>query len=238
MIDMRWLLEGRCDSDLNRRLSFLVLGLALALLYSAGALAVDPRPETKKLNAADQAAARAVLVQRADLQPASGWNGGAIKPDSLSVNCPYYHPDLSQFVTTGEAASLWNHAASGLRRVVTETGVSQTAQMQRREWQLQLQPAAIRCVRSLYARQAAAAGAMFVSFKRVSLPHLAANSAAFELRAISAAPSRERVVAEFVLVGRSRTGITVVVSGDQSARLTITAESLRLARLLVRRIQA
>ena len=210
------------------------LGTILALLSCPPTHASGPRAETKAINAADQAAARAVVVERADLRPQGGWKGGATRPEYLLLNCPYYHPDLSRFVITGEAASRWSRMSSGLG-VVTETSVSQTAQMPRREWQIQLRPEAIRCVRSTYARQAAAAGAVLVSFKRVSFPHVATHSTAFELRA---SVGRKRPMADIVFIGRGRTSITLAVSGAQSARRIISAEAIRLARILVGRIQA
>jgi hypothetical protein len=218
----------------KRSLYVVTLGTILALLSGQATHASGPRAETKAINAADQAAARAVVVERADLRPQGGWKGGATKPEYLLLNCPYYHPDLSRFVITGEAATRWSRASSGLG-VLTETSVGQTAQMLRREWQIQFRPEAIRCVRSTYASQAAAAGAVFVSLKRVSFPHIATYSTAFELRA---SVGRERQVADLVFIGQGRTGITLAVSGAQSARRIISAEAIRLARILVGRIQA
>jgi hypothetical protein len=217
-----------------KQLYVATLGTILALLSVPATHASGPRPETKAINAADQAAARAVVVGRADLRPQGGWKGGATKPEYLVENCPYYHPDLSRFVITGEAATRWSRASSGLG-VLTETGVSQTAQMLSREWQIQFRPEAIRCVRSTYASQAAATGAVLVSFKRVSFPHIATYSTAFELRASF---GRKRQVADIVFIGQGRTGVTLAVSGAQSARRIIFAEAIRLAPILVGRIRA
>jgi hypothetical protein len=218
----------------KRSLSVVTLGAILALLSGPATHASGPRRETKAINAADQAAARAVVVERADLRPQGGWKGGATKPEYVLLNCSYYHPDLSRFVITGEAASRWSRMSSALG-VLTETSVSQTAQMVRRESQIQLRPEAIRCVRSTYARQAAAAGAVFVSLKRVSFPHIGTRLTAFELRA---SVGRESTMGELVFIGQGRTSITLAVSGAQSARRIISAEAIRLARILVGRIQA
>jgi hypothetical protein len=219
----------------KRSLAFVTLGL-VALFASISAFAADPGTETKMLNAADQAAARAVVVKRADLEPTSGWQGGARKPGGLALTCPNFHPHLSQFVATGEAASYWKHVASPLQ-VGTETTVLQTSRMVRREWQIQVQaPAAIRCFHQTYAGAVAAAGGRFISFKRISFPQIAPYSAAFEVQASS--PTFGRVVIQLVLVGRNRTEIALSVVGALSARRAVNSESLRLARLLVSRIQA
>src|SRR5262245_10050922 len=64
--------------------------------------------EQHKFNAADQAVARAATLKRADLNPASGWKGGPVKPDlSPSPDCPNYPIDLSSFVLTGAAETDW-----------------------------------------------------------------------------------------------------------------------------------
>src|SRR5262249_26648999 len=207
----------------KRSLSFVAVGAVMALLLGPATLASGPKPETTRLNAADQAAARAVVVRRADLQPASGWMGGSIKPESIVVNCPYYHPDLSRFVTTGQAASRWSRKSSGLIVVTTEASVSQTARMQREELRIQLQPAAVRCGRSIYSKQATAAGVTLISFERVSFPHIATYSAAFEARVRWVGPNGQdgRSAGELVFLGQGRTAITLVVSGPQSARASL-----------------
>jgi hypothetical protein len=221
----------------KRPRSILISGLLLALLTATSAGAADPPQETRRFNAMDQAAARAVVVKRADLRPASGWRGGAIKPDYVKLNCSNFHPDLSKFVLTGEAANRWIRPDSGLE-VTTQTNVVQTSQMAREEWQIQVKaPAAIACIRRTYAATIVAAGGTFVSFKEISFPRIATYAAAFELRG-RLPSSHEQIVAEIVLIGRSRTQIGLGVGGPQSARRMVATESLRLARILVGRIEA
>lgn len=59
-----------------RRLA-LPAALATALVLAGAALAAER--STVRLNASDQAAARAAVLRKADL--GAGWSGGASKPD-------------------------------------------------------------------------------------------------------------------------------------------------------------
>ena len=85
----------------GRLAPILILGFALALV--AAASAGNPGRETVRFNAADQAAAQAAALKRADFG-IGAWHGGARKPDlSAQPACPNYHPKFSAFVVTGAA---------------------------------------------------------------------------------------------------------------------------------------
>jgi hypothetical protein len=232
--------RGSIDAPMKRRgsLSALAVLSVVALATAAAASAVDPGREKIRFNAADQAAARAAVIRRTDLRPRGGWKGGAVRPDlSPSPTCPNYHPKLSEFVLTGAAGTDWRRLGLEFH---SEANVFQTAQMVRREWQLQVQaPAAVPCLRSVFARTLAAAGARLVSFERIPFPRIAPYAAAF--RAVVDDKSQgqaARMMFETILVGRGRTEIVLTTSGPYGARTTISEEGLRLARILVGRIRA
>jgi hypothetical protein len=207
---------------------------ALLVATSVSAAAANPNRETIKLNAADQAAARAVVIKKTDLGVAGVWQGGRTKPDlSPDPTCPNYHPDLSRFVVTGAAASDWK---SGLSEIQTQTDVLQTAQMVRKEWQLQIQaPGALACLRTILRQQFASGGARLVSFMRIPFPHVATYTIAFR---IVAASNALKVVIEVALFGRSRTEVELTLAGAYGARGAIASETKRLARILAARIEA
>jgi hypothetical protein len=216
---------------MQRSAWFLILGLALVLVTAAAAGTLGR--EKIKYNAADQAAARAVSLKRADLRPASGWHGGPVKPDiSGAPNCPNYHPDESDIVLTGAAATHWLRPVN---EVQDQSEVLQDARMVNREWQRGIEtPAAVPCFRSFYARTFEAAGARLISFRRIPFPHIATHVAAY--RGVAEKGTRHFVF-EFAFLGRGRTEIEVSVAGPYSARRTVSTETLRLARILVGRIQ-
>jgi len=214
------------------RAALLMLGVALALGTTASA--ANPGREKIEFNTADQAAARAVGVSRADLRPLGGWTGGQVKPDlSASPTCPSYHPRLSDFVLTGAASTDWNRATA---EVNAQTEILRTARMVRREWQLQVKnPAALPCVRRFTAKSLAAQGATLLSLTRIPFPRIATYTAAYLL---VARVGSVKVASELLQFGRGRTEITLTVTDLFAARRAVSAQTLGLARILADRIQA
>ena len=215
------------------RLPLVASSFALALVLAVSADARNPNHETIRLNAADQAAARAAVVKRTDLGVANVWRGGATKPDlSANPTCPNYHPDLSRFVVTGAAASDWR---SGLNEIQSQTEVLETAPMVQKEWQLEIEaPGAIPCLRSVVKKEFSTGGARFLSFERVSFPRIATHATAFLL---SARASGIRVMVEIVLLAKGRTEIELELGGAYAARHAISSGVSSLARLLAQRVR-
>jgi hypothetical protein len=83
-----------------RRLAICLLAAAV-LAGSASASANDPK---RRYNAADQAWARAIRIQRADL-PGTGWKAQRSKDDSDYAPQGCSSPNLSDLVATGEASN-------------------------------------------------------------------------------------------------------------------------------------
>jgi hypothetical protein len=212
----------------------LLLGALLFLVLAIPASASNPNRESFRINAADQAAAASALVKRTDLRSNVGvphWRGGRVRPDSSpNPTCPNYHPDLSVFVVTGDAASRWTDAPYG---VFSEIEVLQSAEMVRREWKAQIAtPAAVPCIRSSFAKSIAAAGNTFISFKRIPFPRLATYSAGFRL---VATVNGHRLVNDSAALATGRAEIVVSVVAVVSQRQYVAAETKRLARIRVRR---
>jgi hypothetical protein len=137
---------------------------------------------------------------------------------------------LSAFVVTGRAASDWTDAPY---EVSSETEVLQSEEMVRREWRAQIAtPAAVPCIRSYFAKRAAAVGNTVISFERIPFPHLATYSAGFRLIGIV---NGFRYIVDTAVLGTGRTEIVVAVGAVVSQRRYAAAETKRLARILVRR---
>src|SRR5438128_1229620 len=108
----------------------------------AGPVAAGPGKEKVELDAADQAAARAVVLRRSDL--GAGWNGGRIEPDlSGGPTCPNYHPKVSDLVITGAAASDFRRTGVDF---ANEVEVLRTAGMVSRDWRRSIVPEAVPCL--------------------------------------------------------------------------------------------
>lgn len=201
--------------------------LAAAVAYAGG-------HEQIKYNAADQAAARAATLKRADLRGATGWTGGATKPDiSAPPSCPSYQVDLSKFVLTGAASTHWS---AGTRQIDSQIELLQTAPMVAAEWRLQItKPGALACLRTALAQSFTSAGGSLVSFQKVAFPKLGQYTAAFRLVGLV---QNIRALVQVVLVGKGRTEVELTVSDLAAAQSAVAADALHYARILAARVKS
>lgn len=207
--------------------------VVVVLLALAGTAAADK--EKIQLTKAGQAAARAAVVRRADLGPASGWTGGAKKPVlTQTLPCPY-HPKQSDLVLIGAAQTVWKHA--GLQ-FDSEAQVLQTPAMVRLDWQRTvLAPQMLPCVRSELVK-GLGTSARLVSLKALAFPRLASYTRAYRaLVDVRAGTGSIRVMIDLVLVGRGRTEITLSTTAQAAASPFVLPAEKRLALLLLSRVR-
>ena len=207
---------------------------ATLLVGVAGAAAGGPGKQKIELNAADQAAARAVVLRGSDL--GSGWTGGRIKPDlSSQVSCPSYHPKVSDLVVTGAAASQFR--GTGLV-LANEVEIFRTAAMVDRDWRRSIVPAAVPCLRRTLTK-GLGTQAKVLSFRRIPFPQVTTHTAAFRgIVAVSALGQTVRVLLDIVLVGKGRTEISLDATAPAAAARAVSAAERRLARTLAARAHA
>jgi hypothetical protein len=210
--------------------------LLAALLASAGAAFAADGKEQVKLNAHDNALARAAVIQRVDLGPASGWKGGMTKPDLTPISCPGYHPKQSDLVLTGVAESHFTRAALDFR---SDAQVLQTAQMVRLDWQRSIETSGVvPCLRSSLVKSLGSV-AKVVSFAKRAFPQVATYAAAYRaLVDIQVQGKTVGLLIDLVVFGRNRTELTLTVTAPAAAAATISAAEARLARILVARARA
>ena len=211
----------------------LLAGLVTAVAAGAGR---GERPKIR-YNAADQAAAKAAVVRRADLGTGA-WRGGATKPDvSPAPTCANYHPKQSDLVLTGAAETTWTSGAQVY--LDSETQVLRTARMVLLDWQRTFKvPGALQCFRRVLGK-ALGSQAKLVSFKQASFPHITRYAARFRLILDEKAGGRKlRYVGDVVVVGRNRSEITLTTIAPAAKQAAVAAASLRLARTLLGRARA
>ena len=166
---------------------FAVVG-ATVLFAATAALGEAPDNYRINLNPADQSAARATVLRRADLAklgglellPAEKWTGGMEKPDlSPDDSPPACNPKESDLVLTGAATSSFKNKRVGLAVMVTlgsEVRVLKTARMVRLDWERSINaPNLLTCGRQGLGRglmKAFPAGTnpRLKSFKRLNYP--------------------------------------------------------------------
>lgn len=220
---------------MSRGFVFVLAAVALALATAAAVPAGDGQ-EQIKFNAADQAAARAVVIRRADLG-STGWTGGPTKPDlSSGPTCPNYHPKVSDLVLTGAARTTFQRSGFEFD---SQSGVLKTRRMVALDWRRSvLAPGAVSCLRRTIGNGLGST-AKVVSFSKLPFPRLAAYAALFRgVIAVSAQGKTVRVLTDLVVVGRSRTELTLTVVGPASAKSALSAAEQRLARALIARARA
>jgi hypothetical protein len=208
-----------------------------AVLVAGSAALADPGREQIKLNARDQAAARATVLRRSDLGSSGGWTGGRVKPDlSLAPTCPNYHPKQSDLVLTGAAASSFRNGPVAFHN---EVQVMKTRRMVRLDWQREvLAPGTIPCQRRELARSLGSS-AKVLSFKRIPFPRIAPYTTEFRaLVNITVLERTAHLVVDAVLLGRSRTEISFTIVAPASRRVSLSTAERRLARRVVQRVRA
>jgi hypothetical protein len=222
-----------CSYARTRLIAFFVLVMAALTLVSTAAA----DKQKIHLTAAGQAAARAAVLRKADLGGASGWTGGARKPDlSSEVVCANFHVKESDLVLIGAAKTVWKH--SGLE-IESSAEVLQTARMVRLDWQRTvLSPKLLPCLRST-AKKGAAPGVRLVSLRRIAVPQIATYTAAYRIvMDVKASATTVRVMSDLLLVGRGRTEITLSTMAALAAKSVVWPAEIRLARVLAARIRA
>jgi hypothetical protein len=207
-----------------------------AVTLAGTAVAGAPNKEKIHLTAAGQAAARAVVLTRADIGSASGWTGGAKKPDLASTPpCASFHPRQSDLTVNGAAESVFTHA--GLQ-IDSNVQVLATPHMVLLDWQRTvLPPQILPCLREGLAKTIGSS-ARVVSVQRIAIPKLATFTNAFRvLIDVPASGTTVRLLADIIVVGRSRTEVTLTTTAPYAALASVWPAELRLARLLVARIR-
>lgn len=208
----------------------------LAALAAGSAAAATLDREQHAFTAADQAAARSAVLQKADL--GAGWTGGAKKPDlSPPQTCANYDPKQSDLVLTGAAEADWKHAGLELD---TSAQVLKTEAMVKLDWQRTVaDPHALSCLKEQLAKQFSKGSLKFVSFARVAFPHVAAYSRAYATRIDITANGRTvPIVVEDILVGNKRTELTITSTTAKSEQAAVHAVDVRLAKILIARAKA
>jgi hypothetical protein len=206
-----------------------VAGVALS------AVAVAAAEKQIRFTKAGQVAARATVLQQADLV-LPGWTGGAKKPDLTSdAGCANFHPKDSDLVLNGAAETDWKRA--GLE-FDSEAEVMQTARMVRLDWQRTvLSSNMLPCLRKLLAKTVGSAAS--ASIRTVAFPRVSTFTHAFRiLIAVKSGTQTVHVITDLVLFGRGRTELSLTTTAPAAAAASVHGAEVRLARLMASRIRA
>jgi hypothetical protein len=203
----------------------LVLVVALALAGTALADHLDPQ---KRIVAADQARARAMLLRQADVpgfqrQPSSG--------SDPHLTCTGL--DESDLTVTGDAeAPSW---ALSVVFITSSSTVYATRADAATSWRRGTSSTGMRCLREELSRQFAMRGTRVISLRRVPFPALAQRSAAYRLTLQGMAQGQTvNAYVDFVVLMQGR-GVAGLVVGSALVQPDRPAE-VRLARTIAGRM--
>jgi hypothetical protein len=225
----------RRRSSTRRATRALAGAAALALVAAVPATAANERP-TLRFTAAGQAAARSAVMAKGDLASATGWTGGAVKPEITPFPaCPGFHPKQADLVMTGAAEAAYSHS-SGVR-FDTIAQVMQTAKMVRLDWRRTVLDRRVTpCVRYRMIQDAKGSTYAFVSLRPLSFPRMASGTHAYRvLYDDSSGGEKVRIFLDLVGIAHGRTEILISTSGPLLGAADVLDAEIRLARILVAR---
>ena len=207
------------------------LAAVLALVLAGSALADHLDPQ-KRIRAADQARAKAMLLRQSDVPgfrqlPSSG--------ASAHLTCRAL--DESDLTATGDAEA--PRFALSVSSITSSSTVYATRTDAATSWRRGTSVAGTRCLREELGRAFAGQGARVVSLRRVSFPALAQRSAAYRLTLQGTAQGQSiTAYVDFVVLlhGRAVAGLVVgsaLVPPDRPAEITLArAIAGRMARAM------
>lgn len=208
-----------------------LIAAAVAALALAGTALADQWQVHR--TAAGNAAARASVVQRADLGTATGWTGGFKAPDMSSTPpCHGFAPKQSDLVVVGAAASAWQHSGLELQ---SQANILETFAMVQLDWQRTVLDARVTpCLRETLLKQLGT-GAKLVHFGVLAFPRVAPLVRCY--RAV-VTTSGVKVFVDVLALGKGRTEIELLTVAPLAADSVIRIAERRLAEKLVARAKA
>jgi hypothetical protein len=121
-----------------------LVGIAISLVAAAAA-AADPLDPKTHIVSADQSAAVAALLTRADL--GSAWSGGEITPSSFKApRCPSLEPSFHKLTMTAHAEASFNLGSTGWQ-IDSDVTMLKTKQQVATQYKLLFTPALPGCIR-------------------------------------------------------------------------------------------
>jgi len=208
---------------------------ALVFATAAAASTSGDGKQQIRLTPADNAAARGVVLRKADFGGVPGWSGGTKKPDlsSSGPRCANFHPKYSDLVLTGVAESEFQNSGIYLD---DEVQVLETAPMVKLDWQRSvLAPGLLPCLRT-YLAKSEPANAKIRGIQKLAFPRVASYTGAFRLVLDVTTGGNTASMLHLVLAGRGRTEVTLTTVAPYEPRAVMKSAEAKLAHILVSRI--
>ena len=203
------------------------IAFALVLVTSGAALASGGDPQ-KKITAADQARAKAMLLRKSDLAP--GFKVDRSSGGDTSFDCPAL--DESDLTWTGHAESGFSAGAAFAQ---SEAQVYESESDASEAWKRDTSKAGLACLKAALRRDFAKQGLALKSFRPLAFPRLSDKSAAYRM-VVSGQSQGTSVPVYFDTVVLLHSRAEVLIGPGSALTPPPRAEEVRLARLTARRM--
>ncbi|MFY9579973.1 MAG: hypothetical protein WAQ33_11655 [Gaiellaceae bacterium] len=180
---------------------------ALAAVVTGAAFAANPHDPQKRFTAADQAWARTLLLQRADL-PGAGWTSKKSTGDNST--CKSFNPDESRLVETGEQQSREFSRGGGF--VTSMAAIFKTAKDAETGWNLEAKTQILDCLAEALRQTSTGSATVKIAARgKLAFPQLAQRTAAFYVRlAFNVQGIKFNADLHFILLGRGRANLALM----------------------------
>src|SRR2546425_11698339 len=143
--------------------------IVLAALFAGAAFAANPHDPQKRFTAADQAWARTLLLQRADL-PGAGWTSKKSTGDNST--CKSFNPDESKLVETGEQQSREFSRGGGF--VTSMAAIFKTTKDAENGWNLEAKTQILDCLAEALGQTSTGSATVKIAARgKLAFPHVA-----------------------------------------------------------------
>jgi len=218
------------------RRALVTAAAATVALGLVGAALGDPLDPKVKIVPRDQAAARAVLLTRADLGPA--WKGGATANPSLKAPvCPSLRPDYSKLTVTGHTESRFDNGNGGFQ-VVADVEVWRTLAQARKHMAALLQPALAKCIRYSVAKSVGTTNVTLLPVQRQKIAKLADTTVHYRAPiGVKSGNQTFTILYDVLMLRKGRTEIYLNVVAPSTDEQQVTSFATRVARQLAERVR-
>lgn len=186
----------------------LAVTLAALILAVTAAAARNPHDPQEHLNAADNAAARAILVHKADL--AGPWKAERSAPGN-DPPCKTFDPDLSDLTVTGKAEGPDFSREDGVT-VSSQAEVYETEADMRASFDRSIKLPLLRCLDAAFREGAKGAKIKTLTMRRAPTQRFGERTARYQLTwSLADQGTSAKVFAEAYFVGKGRNGVSILL---------------------------
>jgi hypothetical protein len=206
----------------------LVASLATVVVGSAAAR--DPWDPHTKFTKADQAAAKAAVLQQNDL--GQGWTGGPQgSPSFKAPTCPAQRPNDGDLTLTGHAESVYSNGNGGLQ-IYSDLELFATSKQAKARFDRFLQPKLFTCLRYDLSKSLGGTKVTYLKAKRLDFAKVAERTAVFRLPIVY---QGKTIDFDYLFLGQGRSQFYLSIVAPSTQEGQLPAFELRLAKDLAAR---